>query len=62
MPDSKVLGQNYPRVDAADKASGRSNTPAISISPACECALKLQTACPHPASSSGRRAYPGYRP
>src|SRR5215813_5888236 len=24
MPDSKVLGQNYPRVDAADKVSGRS--------------------------------------
>ena len=24
MPDSKVLGRNYPRVDAADKVSGRS--------------------------------------
>ena len=24
MPDSKVLGQNYPRVDAAEKVSGRS--------------------------------------
>ena len=47
MPDSKVLGQNYPRVDAADKVSGRSQYASDIYLPGMLMCKVLQSPKPH---------------
>ena len=47
MPDSKVLGQNYPRVDAADKVSGRSQYASDVYLPGMLMCKVLQSPKPH---------------
>ena len=47
MPDSKVLGRNYPRVDAADKVSGRSQYASDIYLPGMLLCKVLQSPKPH---------------
>src|SRR5438874_616402 len=47
MPESKVLGQNYPRVDAADKVSGRSQYASDVYLPGMLMCKVLQSPKPH---------------
>ena len=47
MPDSKILGQNYPRVDAADKVSGQSQYASDVYLPGMLMCKVLQSPKPH---------------
>ncbi len=47
MPDRTVLGQNYPRVDAADKVSGRSQYASDVYLPGMLMCKVLQSPKPH---------------
>jgi CO/xanthine dehydrogenase Mo-binding subunit len=66
MPDSKILGQNYPRVDAADKVSGRSQYASDVYLPGMLMCKVLKSPKRMPASCTsirpGRRLCPGYEP
>ena len=65
MPDSKVLGQNYPRVDAADKVSGRSQYASDIYLPGMLMCKVLQSPKPHARilhiDTSRARSLPGVR-
>ena len=66
MPDSKILGQNYPRVDAADKVSGRSQYASDVYLPGMLMCKVLQSPEPHARilhiDTSRAQNLPGVRP
>ena len=64
MPEEQVLGKNYPRVDAADKVSGRSQYAGDVYLPGMLICKVLKSTRPHArilgSTPPERSRFPGY--